>query len=366
MSQAKSHDPDAEVKQQIRARLTTAALRRHQTKALLIIPYVSGLVATSLYLALSGLSWPLATLLALGLGVTYSSFFFFGHEISHGAIVRSRRLQLILSYAPFLIVCLSPRLWRVWHNRAHHAYANIEDADPDCWGVLSKYEPTRANNFIYRLTPGSNHWLSLFYLPCFFSLHTQIILWVKSRQHSFGHLPLRAPATETVLIMLFWIAVCVAVGGRALYVVLIPMVVTNTIIMSYIATNHMLRPMSEDGDSLATTMSVRTLRVLDFIHLNFSHHVEHHLFPAMDTRYAPLVREALMAIAPDRYLAPPHWLAVLMLFRTPRLFDGTEAFVDPLTGKCVPLAPVEELLRDNSAALRRRSRTRERCHGPAN
>jgi hypothetical protein len=54
-----------------------------------------------------------------------------------------------------------------------------------------------------------------------------------------------------------------------------------------------------DGpDSLSTTMSVSTFRVVDWLLFNFSHHVEHHLFPSMSPRYYPLVRQSLAAENP--------------------------------------------------------------------
>ncbi len=54
------------------------------------------------------------------------------------------------------------------------------------------------------------------------------------------------------------------IGPRgALLVILIPMLLANAIVMAYITTNHMLRPLTDEPECLATTMSVTTLRAID-------------------------------------------------------------------------------------------------------
>jgi len=107
------------------------------------------------------------------------------------------------------------------------------------------------------------------------------------------------------------------------------MMTANAIAMAYISTNHLLRPQVEDYNVLDSSMSVTTYRLLDRLHFHFSHHVEHHLFPSMNTHYAPLVRSILRRLAGDRFLAPSHRQALMVLFRTPRVYDGVHALVDP-------------------------------------
>jgi fatty acid desaturase len=337
-------DPDRDLKAHIRARLPAYIFASEPRLAFLEIPYLGLLAGGSFLLCRYNPGWGASLVGAVLLSFVYSSFFFFGHMVAHGAVVRSRRLQMALLFPAFAIVGLSPHLWRVWHNRAHHSHTNITDEDPDSWGFLSVYQATPAKNFVYRLHPGSGHPLSLLYLFVFFTVHTQIILWLKIRQSSFGNLGRTRPIIETISILAFWIAVAAAAGGRAIYVVMIPMLLTNLIIMSYIATNHHLRPLSTDGGTLATTISVCTFKWLDLIHYNFSHHVEHHLFPAMNPIYAPLVRNVLQEIAPDLYVSTPHWLALWMLYRTPRLYDGDLAFADPFTRKRIPISLVQQVL----------------------
>ena len=110
----------------------------------------------------------------------------------------------------------------------------------------------------------------------------------------------------------------------ACYVVAIPMVVANAIVMSYIITNHWVRPLCLRRDTLATSMSVRTWPVIDRIHFHFSHHVEHHLFPALGSNYYPLVRASLCELVRDRYICPSHYRALMAVFSTPRLYSGLD------------------------------------------
>ena len=79
-------------------------------------------------------------------------------------------------------------------------------------------------------------------------------------------------------------------GWQSMYVIVIPIVVANATVMSYIATNHFMRPQTETNDPIENSMSVTTLPLIDKAHFNFSHHVEHHLFPRMSAASAPAVR----------------------------------------------------------------------------
>jgi fatty acid desaturase len=107
----------------------------------------------------------------------------------------------------------------------------------------------------------------------------------------------------------------------------------------------MLRPLSERAATLSTTLSLSSPRWLDAIHLHFSHHVEHHLFPTLSHRYYPLVRASLRRRAGTRYFAPTHWGALRVLYATPRHYAENNVLVNPLTGTRVAMAEVEARLR---------------------
>jgi fatty acid desaturase len=235
-----------------------------------------------------------------------------------------------------------------WHHRAHHGQTNVEGRDPDNFGTLDAFR--RASGFtrvLFRAAPGSaGYGASALYLFLFFTLQGQGVLWFKSRTMRDFHKVRRGRAMlDTALLAVFWMSVALVTGPRgALLVVLIPMLVSNFIVMSYIVTTHMLCPLVASRDTLRTSMGVTTLRILDVPHFHFSHHLEHHLFPAMCSWYYPRVRESLRRhLGPD-YLAPPHWRALHTVFGTPRLYDGRTTLVDPFTDRRVALDEVQAQL----------------------
>lgn len=345
---------DVELRRAIREALPPGALRPRPRRTLFFVPLVAAIVGGSAALALVPLPWWAALPASLAVGGLYGSLFFFGHELAHGAMTRSRRLQDLLLYVAFLVYCLSPHLWRVWHHVAHHAHTNLEDRDPDNFGTYREFLEVPATRFLARFAPGSGQPWSFVYLFTFFTLHTQGVLWMKSGRPDFRSLDRRRAAVETAAMALFWIALGVALGPRgALWVVVVPMLGANFTILSYIVTNHMMRPLTDEPDVLATTMSVTTWRWLDRLHFHFSHHVEHHLFPSMPTSEAPRVRAVLQRIAGDRYMAPPHAHALAVLFASPRVYDGHQTLIEPYSERRVAIPRVEAALRRPEASPRR-------------
>ncbi len=89
--------------------------------AVLYIAPVVGLALTNQWWALLVL-WPLA-----GLGV--AGLFVLGHDASHGALLRSRRANLVIAR-----VCMLPSVhveaaWDLGHNRIHHGYTTRQGFD---------------------------------------------------------------------------------------------------------------------------------------------------------------------------------------------------------------------------------------------
>lgn len=334
----------------VRADLPPDALRRRPWRLLLVVPMVGTIAGLTALVMLAPLPWWAALAVSVLLGNLYVGLMLFGHECAHGSMVRSPRVQDGLLYFTFLIYLIPPHLWRHWHNRAHHAHTNMDPVDPDNFGTYAAYGKWLGAAINVRLAPGSGHWLSTLYLFVAFTTQAHHVLWVKSRAAARAR-PFRGfrrwrAVAEAVGMAGFWVGLGVWAGPRAAVLgIVVPMIVANFVIMSYVTTNHLLRPLSAEYDSLRTTLSVRTLWPLDLLHLHFSHHVEHHLFPTLSHRYYPAVRASLMRHAPHLYLAPPHWRALWVLFTTPRVYDGPEHLVNPLNGRRVAVADVEARLR---------------------
>lgn len=338
-------DGDQPLKNRIRTDLPADAFVLHPGRLLLGIPLVLVIVAGSVVLAAAPLPWYVAVAGSVALGYLYASLFFFGHEVGHGAVVRSLRARRAVLYVTCLVYALSPRLWLVWHNHAHHGHTNIPEYDPDTFGTLEEFLHNPFSQRLARFVPGSGHWLSALYLPLFFTLQSHGVLWRFSHGPAFRQFERRRAILDSLLMIAFWIGVSIWLGPRgALFVVLLPMLTVNAVMISYVVSNHMLRSLADGPDSLSTTMSVTTFKAVDWLLFNFSHHVEHHLFPSMSPRYYPLVRRSLYRHAADRYLAPAHWRAILLVFRTPRLYADATTLVEPGTDHRVSIASIETAL----------------------
>ena len=331
----------------IRADLPPMAFGQRPLRVLLIVPLLALIAGISALLLMPTLPWYLTVLASIGLANAYVALMFFGHEVAHGAVVRSQRLQDTVLWFSCAIFVVSSHLWRHWHNRLHHGHTNVPCVDPDHYDLVEDLRkvPPVVRWLTTRFAPGSGHWLSGFYLFVAFTVHGQVVLWLYSRRHPFGGFKWARALVETALVAIFWLALGMCVGPRgALLIIVVPMLLANAIVMAYITTNHMLRPLTDTSESLANTMSVTTMPAIDMIHLHFSHHIEHHLFPAISHRYYPLIRASLRRHAGQRYLSPPHWRALLMLYRTPRHYATYDELINPLTGRRLSLAAVEARL----------------------
>jgi fatty acid desaturase len=91
---------------------------------------------------------------------------------------------------------------------------------------------------------------------------------------------------------------------------------------AYLITNHHLNPMmSEPIDQVLGTASLEVHPVFDWMHHHFSHHTEHHLFPAMSSVHYPLVRRLLRERYPERYLCVTWPEAMRRLWKSERFFE---------------------------------------------
>jgi fatty acid desaturase len=331
------------LKAKIRAELPGEIFERKPMWSLLVIPLVVLIIAGSVMIVSVPLPWYVVLLCSLVVGHLYASLTFLGHDVAHGASVRPGLWHELIVYLSFGIYGVSPHLWREWHHKAHHGQTNVEGRDPDNFGTLEEFrKSTPFNRFVLKAMPGSGHWLSASYLFLFFTIQAQGVLWLRSKtMPDFSRMRRRRAVLDAIMWACIWAAVCILTGWKGtVFVVLIPMMVSNFIVMSYIVTTHMLCPMVQSRDTLRTSMSVTTNKVFDILHFHFSHHVEHHIFPTMCSRYYPLVRQSLRRHFADHYIAPPHWRALLALFRTPRLYEGADTLADPFSGRRVHIPTV--------------------------
>ena len=324
-------DTPETTRKRIKADLPPDTFERQPRRALWFVPLAATAVAATATIIRADAPWYADLLLGLVIGYCYAAMGFLAHEALHGALVGSRRLQNALGYLGLGPVLVSPILWRTWHNQIHHGKTNMGDADPDSFGTLARYEKAPSTRFVARLAPGSRHWSSAFFFAYWFTFHGQVVLWIQARfVRSFARLDRRRAILDTAACATVWAFVAWQAGPLgSLFAVVVPIAVANATLMSYISTNHFMRPMTETNDPIENSMSVTTLPVIDRLHFNFSHHVEHHLFPTMSAKRAPRVRAWLRANEADRYVAPAHWKALAYLYRTPRVYLDPTTLCDP-------------------------------------
>src|SRR5437899_4365067 len=113
---------DSVVRAKIRADLPPAVFARRPLRCLLLLPLLAIVIVGSVALATVSMSWYLLLPLSILVGNTHATMMFLGHEIGHGATVRSARLQCLFLYTGCTVFCFSPHLWRIWHNASHHAH----------------------------------------------------------------------------------------------------------------------------------------------------------------------------------------------------------------------------------------------------
>jgi fatty acid desaturase len=351
------------IRQRIRAELPPALFQRRPLQVLWLPPLLAIIALATTAIIAYPIPWPGKLALAGLIGNIYGSLFFFGHHLLHGSMIKSRLAQDVLMFPCTAILGLSPHLWRVWHHHGHHPFTNVPDHDPDNFGTLSAYRNARFARLFLGIAPGNGHWLrSVLYLMMFFPIHAQGVLWIKApRRQCFAGLNRLRAVVETVLIYAFWIALAAVAGPYdTIFVVLVPALIANGITLSYIVTQHLLRPFGSGRTTLETTMSVTVPPFIDYVHWFNSHHVEHHLFPTLPYNALPAVRRALVRNYGDRYLAPSYGRALAAVLMTPRLYDG-ESLVDPATGRRVHLSDVEAVLRGSRDLGTLHPRQASRC-----
>lgn len=286
----------------------------------------------------------LAPLASLAIGISMALVAFLGHEILHGAVVRGRVSIRVLGWLCLLPFTVPPTLWTSWHNRVHHTQTAQVGRDPDMYPTLAEYEGQAfARIMADYFGLGGRRWRSVVSLLIGFTGQSQQMLW---QGRSLGILTAQAQRrafVELALGVAFWTAVGLLVGARAfVFVYVVPLIVANVIVMSFILTNHCLSALTPDiNDPLVNSLTVTLPRPLEWLSLDFGYHVEHHVFPTVSARHGRRIRALLREHYPERYQSLPLGTALRRLYATGRVYRDATTLIDPRTGATAPaLHPV--------------------------
>ena len=287
-------------------------------------------------------NFPLKLFISICMGISLASLTFFLHDLFHGSIVKSKPISYLLGLSIGLFNLFAPLFWQRVHNLHHARTGNVDD--PDRSYVLAESPKSLVEKIAYktRMSEEAYHpMISLllistgffwyFFSTMFFGLigkkisikedmkYQRVQELFKNGNGKFVVL------FELIIIFAFqaFLFLKIANGNFLTYslISILPVAIAHAIAMSYIHTNHFLSPLTGDiDDPLVNSLSLKNSPIVDKIFSNFSHHVEHHLFPAMSSSQYPKVRKLLLELYPERFKLIPMIDAIKMLFNTPRIY----------------------------------------------
>lgn len=282
-------------------------------------------------------------LLSIIMGHSMGCLFFLGHELTHGAVLKNKKSILFFTFFCYAPWGMHPMAWIDAHNRMHHQHTQNSVDDPDCWGK------TKLKNKVVRmlkpLIPGSHHPASYPFFLWFFTFYSFYICFL-----GMGILPKKREKIICRIYFFFihgvWLTAALLLNDWGAFLLfLIPIAIANLVTMSYIATNHFLNPLTEFvNDPLVNSLTVRTNAFWNFWHLNFSYHIEHHIFPYMSPKYAPLISQKLKEKFPTLYKELRHSRAIQLLYERPKFYYDELHLFDPETKQIYPTLAIDEML----------------------
>jgi fatty acid desaturase len=323
---------------EIKPLLPEGAFAPAYSRALWVPVHYAIIAGLAWALATHRIPWPLWPVISLVIGGCMAGVTFVGHEALHGGVVRGRALIRLVGWFGFLPFVVSPQLWMAWHNRVHHNHCGQPGLDPDMYPTLHEYQTQPAARIMAdHFGLGRKRLRGIASLLFGFTGQSMQMLFKAGKTGVLRPNLHRRAIIETLTGIAVWTTVGFLVGPLAfVFVYLLPLIVANTIVMTFIMTNHNLSPLSPVNDPLVNSLSVTLPRALEWLTLDFGFHVEHHLFPTMSTRNGRLVRAALRQRFPERYQSLPLPVAIRQLHRTARVYRDNVTLIDPNTGETWP------------------------------
>lgn len=292
-------------------------------------------VAVVGFYAIVALDLPWFAKLAIGIaiGLANGVLGFVTHELLHGSIVKNERVQNVLGFFGLMPFLISPTYWRFVHNRLHHGKTQQTIRDPDAYPTLRIYKSSKFVQAIFPYTPGSGHKRSVLYFFFWLSFHEFVAqIYLRFRNGVFDGMNHRRVSVELAFQVAIMGAAAVYAGpANWLWVVVLPIAAQNYLLVSYIATNHNLSPLTSENDPLANSLTVTSHPVVEFFTLNFGYHVEHHLFPTVSPRHAKKIHVVLIKKFPESFKVMSKWKAMKALYSTPRIYKSANVLVHPET-----------------------------------
>ncbi|MCX7401911.1 MAG: fatty acid desaturase [Planctomycetia bacterium] len=328
-------NPDREYLRFLRPKIPAAAFASNPRKLFFLAGHVAILVAGELIIRWTD-SVAIWVAVAMLSGHSVASIAFFAHELSHGAVVRQRSLRYPLEVLAWGVFMTPATMWRRTHNHAHHLNANtVIDTDRQFRQSEERWD-TRLFSRLAQPHRGGVRVNPLVWLgSMLYGVRmTTAVFWPQSwllpsvvSRATYTLQERRAVLFEMGVIAAIQLGVFAMVGGdwwRYAVLSTVTALVASATLTAYTVTNHFLNPLVVTRDSLAASTSVTVPKLVDSLHLNFSYHTEHHLFPGLNSDYYPLVGRLVRKHYGDRY----HTLPLVTAWQ--KLWQGERTIVEPI------------------------------------
>ncbi len=346
--------PQAEYAKKLRQALPAEAFEADPSKLVILLINMSILILG--WMIASRLDhWPIELLwlylpLAIVMGNSVIVLAFSCHDLMHGDVIRNRRLTRVISLLGQTILWMPPTLWKTVHNRVHHSKTNsLGDPDrnylykqPNTWGkwIQNLCFPSLEVNPVGLALGMVTAWG--FYA---FRNLTSVLLFNRDVDYLPAAFTVSAKerlaiAGEFLIILFLHLSILAYLQFDPLKVVLgylLPIWIGYSGMIFYIYTGHLICQMTTVNDPLINSVSIRVPKIFDLLHLNFSYHTEHHIFPGMNSDYYPMVRELLKIHYPERmnYILSAGEVWHLLL-TTPRHYKDQNILTDWSGKRSVP------------------------------
>ena len=329
--------PMSKYVREVRPELPASAFKPATSRLAFVPVYLAIITIAMLAIAKGWVPWPIVPVLSIVIGVSFACLTFVAHEALHGGIVKNKVVKQIVGFIGFLPFTVSPRLWVAWHDRVHHANANLTD-DPDMYPTLETYrKDAQVRWFINAFALGGRRKRGILSLVLGFTVQGAHQLISATKRGFLSKHDRRLAMVDTALGVVIWGTIAALAGFVPFwFMYVMPLVIANIMVMAFILTNHSLSPRVSINDPVVSGLSVTAPRWFEWLTLGFGFHVEHHLFPSMSTRHAPLVRDVVRTRWPERYQSMPLVRALGELHRTSRVYKNAVTLVDPRTGEEYP------------------------------
>ncbi|MEM9537359.1 MAG: fatty acid desaturase [Cyanobacteria bacterium P01_E01_bin.45] len=294
--------------------------------------------------------------IAVVMGNSVIVLLFSSHDLMHSKALKTPLVRQLTTLLGMTMLWMPPSLWKALHNRTHHNKTNSL-GDPD-----RNYLQSHPNNFgkwIQNLFAPSHNvnplWtaIGMGYAWGIYTFRNLVsVLFYNDGTNSFAVAAFRvtekerrAIAGELLAIVATHVGIMAFLSFDPLKLALgyfLPIWIGYAGCLFYIYTNHMLCRMTEVNDPLINSVSLRVPKILDVLHLNFSYHTEHHVFPGVNSDYYPQVQALLLEHFPGRFNLLPAMTAWRMMLTTPRHYKDEMTFTN-WTGEQSVRCPLSEV-----------------------